>query len=591
MSMTTRSAPRARTFEPRLLTLSALSAALALAAFAAQAQTAPPGIGDALRQLPAPAPRPDTAPPLPTLGNLPPAPPMQALPGGGPRVQVARFEIAGNREIDTATLQAQLQGEAGKAYTLAELEALAARLTRYYRGRGYFVARVYVPAQEPAQEAGGGVLTLRVLEGNYGRFVLDNRSRVNDAVVQGLLDDVKRYDIVSLDTLERAMLIINDTPGVQVVRADVMPGARVGTSDFAVGTQATPAANGYLLADNHGSRYTGKARLSGAVDWNSPTGRGDRLSASGLLTEHAGLANGRLAYSALLSTRGTRAEAALSRTRYELGDRYAALDATGTADALELNLTTPLKRTRATSIEAGLALAARQLRDEVRSAGLVTPKRSHGVTASVSLRHIHALLAGHDGQTTASAALSYGRLAFRDATARALDAAGDRTEGDYGKLELRLAHAVQLPQGVTAQASARAQITLSGRNLDGSERMGVAGSGGVLAYPIGELSGDHAVLLHAELNKALGGTQSGGQGSRLRWTAGVFTDHGRARAAHPAGPSGQPRTLADVGASLSLATTGGGMAKLQLARRTAGGEPVSERAGRTRVLVQGGWVF
>ncbi|MFT3720742.1 ShlB/FhaC/HecB family hemolysin secretion/activation protein [Pseudorhodoferax sp.] len=566
-----------------------VSIALALASLAAQAQTppqTPPGIGDALRQVPAPPRQAEQEPALPAIGNAPPAPPMQALPGGGPAVQVSRFDITGNRVIDTATLQAQLagelQGEAGKRYTLPELEAVAAKLTRYYRAQGYFVARAYVPAQELHD----GVLTLRVVEGNYGRFVLDNQSRVNDPVVQGLLDDVKQYDIVSLDTLERAMLIINDTPGVQVVRADVMPGERVGTSDFAIGTQATPAVTGYVLADNHGSRYTGKGRLSGNVDWNSPTGRGDRLSASGLLTEQAGLANGRVAYSALLASNGTRLEAALSRTRYELGDRYAALDATGTADALELGVTTPLKRTRAASVEAGLTLAARRLRDEIGSTGTVTPKRAYSATASVKGRLEHAI-AGHDGLTVAEAALTVGRLAFRDAAAKALDAVGDDTQGGYAKLNLGVARATLLAAGLTLHTNARAQWTLSNRNLDGSERMGVSGGGGVLAYPIGELSGDHAALVHLELAKDLGAMGS----DALRWTAGPFVDYGWARAARPVGDAGQGRTLGDVGLSLGVAMVRGGFAKLQVARRTVGGEPRSESAARTRWMLQGGWVF
>ena len=64
--------------------------------------------------------------------------------------------------------------------------------------------------------------------------------------------------IAGLDTLERAMLIINDTPGSQVVRADVMPGTAVGTSDFAVGTAADPEHEGFVLLDNHGTKATGK---------------------------------------------------------------------------------------------------------------------------------------------------------------------------------------------------------------------------------------------------------------------------------------------------------------------------------------------
>ena len=140
-------------------------------------------------------------------------------------------------------------------------------------------------------------------------------------------------------------------------------GHRWQTSDFAVGTQATAASGGYLLLDNHGSLYTGRTRLSGSADWNSPSSRVDRLTASGMVSDRSGLLNGRLAYSGLIRSDCSRAEVALARTQYELGQTFAALNASGTADALELNLSHPLKRTRNRSIEATLGTSYRALRE------------------------------------------------------------------------------------------------------------------------------------------------------------------------------------------------------------------------------------
>ena len=557
-----------------------LALGLACAALGAQAQQAPqvPNIGDALRQVQPPAlPEPET-PALPTIGGAPIEPPMQALPGGGPSVKVDHFAIVGNRVIDSAPLLALMQPDQGRTLSLAELEDIATRITRYYRGAGYFVARAYIPAQEVA----AGRVTIRVVEGNYGRFILTNQSLVRDDIVQGLLDDIKDRDIVSLDTLERAMLIINDTPGVAVVRADVMPGEKVGTSDFAIGTEATPAYGGYALLDNYGSVYTGKARLSFNADWNSPSGRGDRLSASGMVTNRSGLLNGRLGYSGLLGTDGTRGEAALSHTRYQLGNTYAALDASGTADGLEFNLTRPVKRTRGASVEAGLSLSYKALKDEVASTATLTRKRAAVATASVSSRDEHAMF-GFDGLTQASAALALGDLRFDDATAQALDAAGPKTQGVYAKLILQVTRATALPGQFALTTSARAQMALNGKNLDGSERMSVSGSGGVLAYPSGELSGDHAALLHVDLAHPLplAGT--------LQMSASAFADGGWAKAANPL-PGATGRSLSDVGVGLT-ANAAGGLARLQLVRRVSGDAPTSEPASRLRVLLQGGWVF
>jgi hemolysin activation/secretion protein len=111
-----------------------------------------------------------------------------------------------------------------------------------------------------------------------------------------------------------------------------MPGEKVGTSDFAVDTKATARYNGYLMLDNYGSVYTGKNRMSFNVDDNSITGRGDKLSVSGLGTEGTGLLNGRVGYSLPLASNGLRGEIAYSHTRYQLGGSYALLNANGTAD-------------------------------------------------------------------------------------------------------------------------------------------------------------------------------------------------------------------------------------------------------------------
>ena len=561
-----------------------LALSLAWLSLSVQAQTltpatpTPPGIGDALRQVP-PMLQTQPAAPLPALGRLPVEPPMQGLPGGAVQVLVEVLDVVGNREIDRETLLALVRPEQGKRMSLTELEALATRLTRHYRANGYFVARVYVPAQDVT----AGRVTLRVVEGQYGQFHLTNRSLVRDETVQGLLDDIKHYDIVSLDTLERAMLIINDTPGVRVVRADVMPGQKVGTSDFAIGTEATPGREGHVLLDNHGSRYTGRGRLSGYYASNSPTGRGDRLSASGMVTQQGGLLNGRLAYSSLVATNGSRLEGALSQTRYALGDRYQALDASGTATGLELTWSTPVQRTRLRSVEGAVIAGAKQLRDDVASTSTVTRKRTASLTLQMSLRSEHDWLGAY-GLTQTTASLSFGHLGFGDAVAATLDAAGSQTQGRYAKLNLSVARASVLPDQFTLTTSARAQATLDRKNLDGSERMGVSGPGSVAAYASGELSGDHAVLLRAELARPVSVAGLSGV------SALVFADHGWARAAG-AVPVVAARQLGDVGVGMNVNAAQGGVLKLALVRRITGGAPVSEPVGKSRLLLQGGWVF
>lgn len=563
---------------------SALAAGFALSLLSAspvQAQT--PNIGDALRQLPAAPAQVRPTPELPAVGASQFEPPMTKLPAVGPSITVQRIEFVGNREVNTAALQAQVAQDLNKAYTLADLETLASKLTRYYRSLGYFVARVYIPEQKVSE----GVLTLRAVEGRYGKFILDNKSLVRSDIVQGMLDDVKKYDIVSLDTLERAMLIINDTPGSQVVRADVMPGQAVGTSDFAVGTVADPVHTGYALLDNHGSLATGKNRASFNWDWNSPTARGDRLSVSGLASERQGLINGRVGYSTSLAPSGWRGEVAAGRTRYEVTPSFFGSatppQVNGTADIVELGLTYPIRRIRAQTIELAMNYTHKRLEDVVDSgpdARLVTPKRLNAVTVGLNVRD-EGYLWGLDGLTQANVSLSAGSLSISGEALQTDQAVGGPdTQGTFSKLNASISRVSLLPHQFSLTGAFKLQQSLN-KNLDGTERMGVAGVGGVMAYPGAELSGTNAQFVRFELARPL----PEWAGLNSQWS--VLTNWGRAQALE----QDAWRSLRDVALGWTARHESGALIKAYWAHRLDNLPAQTESTSRNKLWIQVGHVF
>jgi hemolysin activation/secretion protein len=555
----------------------AVMQALALIAGAAHAQQAPtpPSIGDALRQVP-PAPAEQPAAPLPTVGNLPAVAPMQALPGE--QLLVNRIDIEGNTALPNAALQAQVQAGIGQSLTLSQLEELASRITLYYRAHGYFVARAYLPAQEVA----GGVVRIRVVEGRYGDFVLKNTSLVRDSALQATLDRAKRSPNVTQASLERAMLTINDLPGVVVSRADVMPGQQVGTSDFVIVTDPTRAVEGYVAAENYGSEYTGRRRLTGAVSLNSPFGIGDRLSASGLLSNGADLKNYRLAYGAPLTAGGLRAEVAVSRTDYELAGTYAALEALGRANTAEVTLSYPFVRTQAYTLEGSLNLGHRKLTDEIRSTATVNPKTADVGSATVVSRSTDTWW-GMPAQTTLSAAFTLGYLDIANQVDRNQDAQGARTAGRYGKVNLSLSRNTELQRNWSLVTALRLQQALFGKNLDGSEDMAISGISSVKVYPPSEAAAENAALLNLELLYAL--PVQGALSARV----GVFADVGRASMERKFGATDTSHTLSDAGVSLYV-NYRNFSATLQVATRTTRAA-TSENVAATRTMVQVGTRF
>jgi len=312
-----------------LQTMRPLFAALLLAAAPLAAQTASPvvpGAGDILRQmapLTAPAPSPSgtglTIKPTEATG-LPPS----------ASFLVQSIQITGNTLFDTAALHAVVADEQGQSLTLAQLGELAARITSYYQNNDYPLARAIISAQTIAS----GIVRIEVIEASYGKISLDNRSRVNDALLQAILAPLQSGQVIAQGGLDDALLLVSDIAGV-VTSAILKPGEVVGTSDLLVNTTPGPAVTGNRVLDNNGDQYTGRARISGTVNVINPLQRGDVLSVSGL-SSGSGLNYGRLGYETLLKGRGTRVGGAYSALRYALGEPLVALKANGSARVASL---------------------------------------------------------------------------------------------------------------------------------------------------------------------------------------------------------------------------------------------------------------
>ena len=551
----------------KLFKLAPLSLLVA-AAFQANAAT-PPGISEAVQQAkPTPAPV-TTAPPPSIEGAIPAEPPLVTLPGGSAVVTVASFKFVGNAVIDEAQLQAVVNDAAGKSLSVADLQNVATRITRLYRDEGFFVARAYVPAQEIV----GGVIVIKVIEGHYGDFILDHHGRLQKQTAQDILDAVKDRDIVSVDTLERATLVLNDTPGVHVTQVSVSPGERVGTSDFHVATEATPAFSGVLAADNYGSVYTGKDRLSFSGAWDAPTQTGDRLEVFAMTTNHDGLDSGRLGYWHLLTATGLRGEVAVSHTTYSLGNTYSSLNAVGRATTGEAEVTYPFILTETHRLTGQLGTSYSDLVDEVRSTETRTPKKVEHLNGGFEYSSAEPGVAMQAGST-----LTVGHLGFRDATASAQDAAGADTSGTFAKLSAHLERRQALFGDFELNVRGRAQVALN-KSLDGSEKLEVSGSDGVMVYAPGELLGDTAVVGHVALSRPINVSEG--------WSVApsVFVDEAWAHNKFAVAGTASSRTLGDVGLGLTAAYKAVGLS-VQWASRTQGGKAVAEPTSSNRVLVQ-----
>ena len=470
------------------------------------AATPAPGAGTILQEIK------PTKPPEPSSGNTG----LQIEQPGGravPATQaflVRKIRITGNTRFDTATLHALVAEGEGKQLTLGQLEALAAKITAYYHAHGYPLARAIIPAQTIRN----ATVEIEVIEARYGRTVLHNTTRVNGMLLATTLTPIHSGDVINAKTMNRALLLLSDIPGV-AVNATLKPGKKVGTADMIVATTlSTPAVTGQVSVDNYGNKSTGRMRAVGTVNFiNAILHYGDVLSLSAM-SSGTGMNYGRISYDTLVDGNGTHVGGSYSALRYILGDTLASLNGHGSAQIFSLWTKHPFIRSRRLNLYGRLQYDNKRLQDHIDTSGIRTDRHLNNLAAMLSGDFRDSVMLG--SVNSWSVELTSGRVGFDDAAARAADTATAGTQGTFTKLDARFARL----QGLTP--SNGLYLSFYGQwantNLDSAEKMVVGGPYTVRAYDMGAVSGDSGYLGTAEFRHDMGSIFMG------QWQTIAFVD-------------------------------------------------------------------
>ena len=371
--------------------------------------------------------------------------PTPGLPHSAPFL-VRRIEITGNTVFSTPTLQALVAQAEGQQLTLPQIGELVSRITSYYRSQGYLLARAIIPAQTIA----AGVVRIEVIEANYGKINLDNKSAVADAVFSAALAPLQSGQVIDQTTLDKALLQIGDVPGV-VVGATLEPGAQVGTSDLMLSLAPGEAVTGNVVLDNNGSSLVGRARVGATLDLLNPLQHGDVLSLSGL-SSGSRMNYARAAYEILLNAQGFSLGGSYSALKYELGVAH------GTAQVQSLWAKQTLRRSRASNVYTQIQFDNLKLRDHAGTAQ--TDRHLSNLTASLAGDLRDDFLAG--AVSTWNASWTGGKLGFDDAAAALANADTTNTQGRFSKANLNVSRLQSL------SASSAVYLAVSGQWASGN---------------------------------------------------------------------------------------------------------------------------
>ena len=485
----------------------------------------------------------------------------QGVPRTDVRITVSAIRVSGNSLYTANELEALVAHLVGGEHSLDELNQGAARITAYYRERGYVVARAYLPEQDIK----GGVVLIKVLEGIVGRQRIDNQSRLTDERANGYLSG-KSGDVLQSAPVDRTLLLLADTPGVGGARAILQPGASVGTSDLLIELIPSAPYVANIELDNYGNRYTGEYRLGAALALNSPLRIGDQLNVRALASDQS-LTYARIAYAMPLGGDGLRVGAAYSDLGYRLGKEFSGLHAHGSAINASLFAAYPLIRSLTSNLYGTLTWEDKRLSDRTDTPSTVSDK--HVQLANLGLAGSHQDTLGGAGVTAFDLSWVAGTLSM-DAVSLAADVASARSNGSFTRLSYSFSRLQRLSDSNLLSLVFSGQQ--AGKNLGSSEKFILGGATGVRAYPQGEGSGDEGWMANLELRHSFT--------KELQGTA--FYDAGSVTINRNSFAAGEnTRTLGGAGVGLAV-HYGMFQFKTSVAWRTKGGQPQSEPADAKR---------
>lgn len=163
-----------------------------------------------------------------------------------------------------------------RGITLGTIETVADKITRFYRERGFILAKAYIPEQQVRD----GVVTLTLLLGTLGEVEVIDNQRYSADKIASTFDDMLTMPVTA-DEVEENLYLLNDYPGLSVT-GFFQPGQQVGDTKLNINVKNERVYDSSIRLDNHGSEQTGEYRLYAEAKWHNPTGLADQLHIAAL---------------------------------------------------------------------------------------------------------------------------------------------------------------------------------------------------------------------------------------------------------------------------------------------------------------------
>lgn len=497
------------------------------------------------------------------------------------KVLVKDFIIDGQDVYPEDRLKALLADKKGKKLSFRDIQEGADRITRYFREKGYIVAKTYIPPQDVT----AGVVHYRVEIGRFDKPAITNKTNIRDSAIEKQAQAVKEGEYVTRDKLERAVWLVSDMAGADA-RVALSKGSQPGTVKLDMTVEPYVGKHGLISADNYGSRAMGYNEYSLDYDFWNPARNGDHLMAS-ISTTGRHMFNWGANYITPLAKDGLKLTVGYNVFSYDMGDEWAMYKGVGTSRVTSLGLDYAIRRSRRHNLYTGIRFEHSEIKDEYRA-----------FDATYGDKNGNALVFSLYGDDQDTAGMTDWRVdwklghinnkAFHSDNLYARWMAGDPdTNGDYSKIRGRIERHQNINNRSYLLLSAYGQYAFT--PLDSSEHFSLGGPYGVKAYPTSEGSGDSGYITRAEYRWLIP-VEAHDQQLQLAF----YAEHGGVWIDRNGGNSGSKnhRNLQGLGVGIIWQRWQDWFIRADYAWKLGGEDPVSDTSHNNgRFWIRGGFYF
>jgi len=442
------------------------------------------------RQLPLPSP---LALPEPTK---PTAPRESASKAGEVRFTVNSFILEGVKLLPEDSVQAVLKEWVSKPVNFDDLQKACDAVVALYRSKGFTVQAIL-----PPQKIADGVVKILVTEAKLSEVIVEttqgNTRFSKDRAAKYITYGNPIGDPLNMQSLEHALIILNETPGV-MASSQLEPGKSDGETAVRVQLTDAPLIAGRVEANNYGSRTTGANQGVVALNANNLTGIGDQATINGIASD--GSQYVQAAYSLPVSPDGLRLGVAGTYLNYKNVSSYVSSNS-GVGDAWTTGLSAayPLIRSQGTNLNVTMNYDIKSYMNKNNATQYVISSYNiNDLSIGMSGNHYDGF--GGGGISTGSVSVVQGYLDILGTSSKGY---GAYTPPSFSKL----AFSGSRNQQITEDGLTSFYLAMSGQmasvNLNSAEQFYLGGPYAVRAYPVAQGGGSQGGLTTAELRRQL----------------------------------------------------------------------------------------